>query len=633
MLGFWIIAAAAAVVTIAIIGRALVSANGNDAADNAVAYDVQVYRDQLSELDRDVARGVIGDAEAERARVETSRRLLEADRKARTQAASASAPPALTWTALGLSVAVILGGGLWLYGRIGAIVEDPDAAWHSLPEVMPDLPLSARIADAETARASRSTQAALEADLPHWTGPPPEAPADYVAMVDKLRAALEDRPDDLEGQKLLAQHEAALGNYRAAHQAMARVIELKADKASADDYTQYTDLMVLAAHGRVSPEAETAAKLALRVDPKDPIALYYIGLMYGQNDRPDLAFPIWRDLLESSHVGEPWVEPIRGQIDQLAAMAGVDYTAPAAAPAPTSGPTLEDMEAAADMSDEDRGAMIEGMVSRLMDQLASEGGTPQEWAQLIGALAVLGDTERARGIWGEAQTVFAEVPEARALIDETAQNAGLSDPLAFDPDAEPAPAPAPAAAQDPAAAADPHRAEAVTRLMDRLASDGGTPAEWAQLIGALAVQGDPERARMIWGEAQSVFAAYPEAVAMIDRAAAQAGLADPIGYGGTQTPPVAAPPGPDADDIAAAAEMSDEDRATMIDGMVTRLSDELATEGGPPEKWVMLLNSLGQLGETDRAAAVWAEAQKAFADDPDGLAAVRPAAVALGVAK
>jgi len=79
--------------------------------------------------------------------------------------------------------------------------------------------------------------------------------------------------------------------------------------------------------------------------------------------------------------------------------------------------------------------------------------------------------------------------------------------------------------------------------------------------------------------------------------------------------------------------MSDEDRATMIDGMVTRLSDELATEGGPPEKWVMLLNSLGQLGETDRAAAVWAEAQKAFADDPDGLAAVRPAAVALGVAK
>ncbi|MDJ1016458.1 MAG: c-type cytochrome biogenesis protein CcmI [Paracoccaceae bacterium] len=615
MLGFWIIATATAVATIAIIGRALVTGQGGGAAADNAAYDVQVYRDQLSELDRDVARGVIGEEEAERARVETSRRLLEADRKARGETGSASAPPTLTWAVLALSTAVILGGGIWLYSLAGA----PGT---------PDLPLEMRKAAAETARESRPTQAALEADLPHWTGPPPEAPPDYIEMVDKLRVALADRPGDLEGQKLLAQHEAALGNYRAAHQAMARVIEIKGAEAAADDYTQYADLMVLAAHGRVSPEAETAVKLALEIDPGDPIALYYVGLMYGQNDRPDLAFPIWRDLLESSHAGEPWVEPIRGQIGQLAAMAGVDYTPPAArAAAPLAGPTLEDMDAAADMTDAERGAFVQGMVDRLMERLATEGGTAQEWAQLIGALAILGDTERARGIWGEAQAVFAEIPEARALIDETAANAGLSDPLAFDPDA-PAPAtPAP----DPAAAADPHGQEAVARLMDRLAEDGGTPAEWAQLIGALAVQGDSENARRIWGEAQSVFAQYPEAVAMIDRAATQAGLTDPIAYDAGTAP--AALPGPTADDIAAAAEMDDEDRAAMIDGMVTRLSDELASIGGPPEKWVMLINSLGQLGETDRAAAVWAEAQKYFAEDPAGLAAVRPAAEALGVAE
>ncbi len=616
MLGFWIIAGATAVAIIAIIGRALVTGAGSGASDDTGGYDVQVYRDQLRELDRDVARGVIGEAEAERARVETSRRLLEADRKARGETASAGAPPALTWAALALSTAVILGGGLWLYTLAGA----PGT---------PDLPLATRIADAETARAVRPTQAALEADLPHWTGPPPEAPADYVEMVDKLRAALADRPDDLEGQKLLAQHEAALGNYRAAHQAMARVIEIKGAEAGADDYTQYADLLVLAAHGRVSPEAETAAKLALEIDPADQIALYYVGLMYGQNDRPDLAFPIWRDLLERSRPGEPWVEPIRSQIGQLAAMAGVDYTPPAPrAAGPIAGPTLEDMEAAADMTDAERGEFVQGMVSRLMDRLATEGGTAQEWAQLIGALAVLGDTERARGIWGEAQAVFAEVPEARAMIDEMAQNAGLSDPLGFDPNAEPAPA---APAVDPTAAEDPHGAEAVARLMDRLASDGGTPAEWAQLIGALTVRGESEQARMIWGEAQTVFSQYPEAVEMIDRAAAEAGLSDPIGYDQDDIPATALP-GPDADDIAAAEEMSDEDRATMIDGMVTRLSDELGTEGGPPEKWIMLLNSLVQLGETDRAAAVWAEAQKFFAEDPDGLARVRPAAEALGVA-
>ena len=640
MLGFWIIAAAIAAITIAILGRPLITGGGRDAQAATDDYDVQVYRDQLNELDRDVARGVINEAEADRARVETSRRLLEADRRAQSARAPSKAPPLLTWAALALSAVVILAGGLGLYSVAGA----PGT---------PDLPLVTRIEVAEIARASRPSQEALEADLPHWSGPPPEAPADYLEMVDKLRVALEGRPDDLEGQELLAQHEGALGNYRAAHQAMARVIALRADAAAADDYTKYADLLVLAAHGRVSPEAEAAIHQALEIAPRDGIALYYLGLMYGQNDRPDLAFPIWRDLLESSHVGEPWVEPIRGQIDQLAAMAGVDYTPPAAASAaPLTGPTLDDMEAAADMSDEDRGAMIQGMVDRLMERLADQGGTAQEWAQLIGALAIVGDTERARGIWGEAQTVFAEAPEARALIDETAENAGLGTPLAFDPDAEPAATPAPDAepGADPGADPDPHGAEAVDRLMGRLATEGGTPAEWAQLIGALAVQGDTERARIIWGEAQSVFAAYPEAVAMIDGAAAQAGLSDPVGFAapsgaqpGAAPAPEAQPEaqpevvpetlaGPDADDVAAAAEMSDEDRATMIDGMVTRLSDELATNGGPPEKWVMLLNSLGQLGETDRARAVWTEAQKYFAQDAAGLATVRPAAEALGVA-
>lgn len=631
MLGFWIIATATAVVTVAILARALIAGGKSDAG--AAAYDVQVYRDQLSELDRDVARGVITEAEAERARVETSRRLLEADRRAQSAQAPGRAPRGLTWAVLALTAVVILAGGIGLYWVAGA----PGT---------PDLPLATRIEVAETARASRPSQEALEADLPHWAGPPPEAPADYLEMVDKLRAAVADNPDDIEGQQLLAQHEGALGNFRAAHQAMAKVIALKGDNAGADDYTKLADLLVLAAHGRVSPEAEDAIRKALEISPNDGIALYYLGLMYAQNDRPDLGFPIWRDLLERSHPGEPWVDPIRSQIGQLAAMAGVDYRPPAAASAgPLSGPSRADMEAAADMSDEDRAAMIQGMVNRLMDRLASEGGTAPEWARLIGALATIGDTEKARGIWGEAQAVFSEDPQALALIDQAAQDAGLDSPLAFDPDAAPVTEAEPA----PTAGTDPHGAEAVDRLMQRLANDGGTPAEWAQLIGALAVQGDTERARVIWGEAQTVFAPYPEAVAMIDSAAAQAGLSDPIDFAAPSSTPSSTPPnapsstpsggqnealpGPDADDIAAAAEMSDEDRAAMIDGMVTRLSDELATNGGPPEKWVMLLNSLRQIGETERAQAVWTEAQKYFADDAEGLARVRAAAEAIGVAK
>ena len=44
----------------------------------ATGSDVAVYRDQLDEIERDRAAGLIGEREAEAARVEVSRRLLAA---------------------------------------------------------------------------------------------------------------------------------------------------------------------------------------------------------------------------------------------------------------------------------------------------------------------------------------------------------------------------------------------------------------------------------------------------------------------------------------------------------------------------------------------------------------------------
>src|SRR5262249_51341195 len=49
----------------------------SNAAERSAA-DAEVYRDQLDEIERDRASGVIGGAEAEAARVDVSRRLLDA---------------------------------------------------------------------------------------------------------------------------------------------------------------------------------------------------------------------------------------------------------------------------------------------------------------------------------------------------------------------------------------------------------------------------------------------------------------------------------------------------------------------------------------------------------------------------
>jgi cytochrome c-type biogenesis protein CcmH len=70
--------------------------------------------------------------------------------------------------------------------------------------------------------------------------------------------------------------------------------------------------------------------------------------------------------------------------------------------------------------------MIEDMVGGLSARLANDGGTAQEWAQLIRALAVLERDEQAVAVLQEARTVFAARAEDLALINATAEAAGLS---------------------------------------------------------------------------------------------------------------------------------------------------------------------------------------------------------------
>ena len=74
----------------------------------------------------------------------------------------------------------------------------------------------------------------------------------------------------------------------------------------------------------------------------------------------------------------------------------------------------------------ERQAMIEGMVDRLAGRLATEGGPPEDWAQLIRSLGVLGRAEEAGRIRDEAGDVFAGDPAALAQIAAAARDAGLA---------------------------------------------------------------------------------------------------------------------------------------------------------------------------------------------------------------
>ena len=110
----------------------------------------------------------------------------------------------------------------------------------------------------------------------------------------------------------------------------------------------------------------------------------------------------------------------RDEVIERAAAAGVDYTL--AAP---SGPSAEDIEAASEMTAEERQEMIRGMVGGLSERLATEGGPPEDWARLITALGVLGETTRARAIADEARQVFGDSPEALATVNSARARAGI----------------------------------------------------------------------------------------------------------------------------------------------------------------------------------------------------------------
>ncbi|MWD27537.1 c-type cytochrome biogenesis protein CcmI [Aquicoccus sp. SCR17] len=310
----------------------------------------------------------------------------------------------------GLVLAAILGGAMALYGRIGA----PGYG---------DLALADRIAMAEELRRTRPDQEEAEARRPA----PDEQAQDpqFAELMTRLRTALKDRPDDLRGYRLLAENEAARGDFVAARKAQARVIEIRGDAADAADYTDLADMMIQATGGYVSPQAEQALGQALKRDPENGIARYYSGVMMGQIGRPDLGFRIWRQLLNDSAPDDPWTGPLRARIESMADRAGVRYSLPEQTD--LRGPDQADIDAAAEMSDADRQEMIRGMVEGLAARLGSEGGTPEEWARLIGALGVLGETERAREIWDEAKQVFAGDETALARLASQAEQAGLTE--------------------------------------------------------------------------------------------------------------------------------------------------------------------------------------------------------------
>ena len=138
---FWILCTLLTLVVVSYLALPLLRPE----AANDASPDVEIYKDQLSEVDRDIARGLLNADEGDRARTEISRRLLAA---ARATQASGAAPMRANRLAVTATLLLVAGIGAVTYAQIGA------------PGV-PDQPLVDRLELADEMRQSRPGQTAL----------------------------------------------------------------------------------------------------------------------------------------------------------------------------------------------------------------------------------------------------------------------------------------------------------------------------------------------------------------------------------------------------------------------------------------------------------------------------------------
>ncbi len=238
------------------------------------------------------------------------------------------------------------------------------------------------------------------------------------SLVGKVEIHLARNPDDGPGWEVIAPVYMRLGRYDDAVAARKKALVLNG--ATATREADLGEALAAAANGVVTADAKAAFERALTRDAHESKARYFLGLAAEQDGDKDKAAAIWRSLLAEAPPGAPWVKFVR---EALARASGAP--AKAAAPVEAAGPSAGDVAAAANMSEEDRRAMVRGMVARLAGRLRDNGADVEGWLQLVRSYVVLGDRDKARDAAADARRALANRPDDIRRIDDLVKGLGL----------------------------------------------------------------------------------------------------------------------------------------------------------------------------------------------------------------
>jgi cytochrome c-type biogenesis protein CcmH len=362
---FWIVAALLTLAASLAVMLPLARKSGQ--ATRPQDNDIEVYRDQLREVERDAERGLIGAREAEEAKAEIGRRILSLADK--TQPASASSensvgghPPVARPAAAPRS------GRNMMAKAVGAavILSIPLVSWGLYAELgspwVPSEPLSARLK---------------------------EDPAENSVeeLVARAEAHLTNNPEDGRGWDVLAPIYLRGGRFADSVMAYRNAIRLLGE--SGERLAGLGEAIASAANGLVTADAHAAFARAIELEPANPRAKFYQATAFAQEGKLAEAAAAWKQMFAALPEDSPWRPAVSQALSEVERMA-------ASGTATASRPTQEQIDSASSMSDADRSAMIEQMVTGLDAKLRENPRDPEGWMRLVRSYAVLGKPDAAR---------------------------------------------------------------------------------------------------------------------------------------------------------------------------------------------------------------------------------------------
>ena len=309
-----------------------------DSASRA-AYDLEVYRAQLAELERDRQRGIIASSEHVAAVREIERRLLDTAKTLDRDTAETGGTPAqhrhrraMRHAARGLAIVLIVllvpASAALLYGRIGS-------------PFLPGVPFAERVPVADTL---------------------PEDDPRIVALRD-LQQQVAAAPEDGDAWLRLGRAHVVLNQYEDAVTTFERAVELTGDRA--DALAMLGEAHVFLGQGFVTGAARQNFDAALAADPTEPRARFYAGVADHQAGRTEAALERWVTLASDATPDAPWLLTVRNRIAETARELGRDEVALLATlPAPADQPNAPAVDP--EVNDQIAG-MIAGLAARLED--------------------------------------------------------------------------------------------------------------------------------------------------------------------------------------------------------------------------------------------------------------------------